>query len=63
MKLLMQTDEDCKECLGSGTIGEIKYRDSGSQYADHYRCEKCLGTGKELEWLEATISGNSIYVG
>jgi len=63
MKILMQTDEDCEECNGTGTITEIKYKESGSQWTDHYECKECLGTGKKLKWIEATVIGNSLYVG
>ena len=63
MKILTQIDEDCKECDGIGTIAEIKYKQNGSQWTDHYECKKCLGTGKKLKWIEATIVGNSLYVG
>lgn len=62
MKILIQTDEDCKECDGTGMITEIKYKESGSQWEDHCECRKCLGTGKKLEWMEASLIGNSLYI-
>ena len=62
MKILTQIDEDCEDCNGCGVLQEAKYRDNGQQYTETCSCKKCLGTGKKLEWIEATVIGNSLYI-
>ncbi len=57
MKLLMQTDDDCKACNGKGTVREYKPRDYNVS-----KCEVCSGTGKRLEWIEVVCRGNHIYL-
>jgi len=57
MKLLMQTDEDCKACNGKGTIR--KYAPENYHVS---KCEVCSGTGKELKWIEVVCKSNLIYL-
>ena len=49
MKMLVQTDKDCKVCEGQG-------------FKKHEPCEKCQTTGKILEWREIVISNNHLYL-
>ena len=62
IKILIQTDEDCSVCDGGGEVTEISYTEHGDQVVCDVECEKCQGTGKKLEWIEAALMGNSLYM-